>query len=65
MSEPRVPNRAESLLSDLRELIAEEMYLLGRELDDSLESGERHRLTELSDLLDQSCKLLTEHRPPH
>jgi hypothetical protein len=64
MSQPKVPDRTENLLSDLQDLIAEEMYLIGQELEDSLELTERRRLTELSDVLDRACRLLTDHRPP-
>lgn len=56
----RNPN--EKLLPELRALIAEEMFLLGQELDDSLGGQERRRLSELSSLLDQASEMLAQHR---
>lgn len=55
-------DRNETLIPDLRALIAEEMFLLGQELDDSLTPEERRRLSELSVLLDEAVELLNGHR---
>ncbi len=54
--------KGRELLAELRALIAEEMYLLGQELDDSLEAEERRRLTELAEVLNEAAVLLAEHR---
>lgn len=60
-------NRNQAIVQELRELVSEEMYLLGQELDDSLDATQRQRLTELSALLDSAAELLDEHRAarPH
>lgn len=52
----------ESLVAELRGLVAEEMFLLGQELDDTLNGEERRRLTELTKLLDEADTLLELHR---
>ncbi len=50
------------LLAQLRALVAEEMYLIGQELDDSLDATERRRLTELTEVLNDAATMLAEHR---
>ncbi|MGH1491470.1 MAG: hypothetical protein ACRBK7_19075 [Acidimicrobiales bacterium] len=60
-------NGDQAIVRQLREWVSEEMYLLGQELDDSLDGSERKRLTELSALLDSAAESLVEHRAarPH
>ncbi len=60
-------NANRDLIQQLNELISEEMYLLGQELNDSLVATERSRLRELSTLLDEASDLLAKHRAarPH
>ncbi len=57
-----VGNSNQELLAQLQGLIAEEMFLLGQGLDDSLSGDERRRLAELSDLLDRAAEMLDQHR---
>lgn len=46
----------------LRSMVAEEMFLLGQELNDSLDSDQQARLTELTASLDEVCDLMASHR---
>lgn len=52
----------DSIVAQLRQLVAEEMHLLGQELEDSLDSAESDRLAQLCASLDEATELLTEHR---
>lgn len=58
---------AEAIVDGLRRMIAEEMHLLGQELEDSLTATESDRLDELAAELDRATELLVEHRAtrPH
>ena len=57
----------DTILAGLRRLMAEEMFLLGRELEDSLDGSSSHRLEEVCDTLDQALELLAQHQAarPH
>ncbi len=57
MSDEPVP-----VVETVRRMIAEEMFLLGRELEDSLDTGQQARLEELAASLDELCELLSSHR---
>ncbi len=50
------------VIGALRRLVAEEMFLLGQELEDSLDANQRTRLDELSVSLDDICELMASHR---
>ncbi len=50
------------VIAALRRLVAEEMFLLGQELEDSLDASQRTRLAELSASLDDVCELMASHR---
>lgn len=51
-----------TLVDQIRQLVSEEMFLLGQELDDALDARQQHRLSELTDTLDEVGDLLTAHR---
>lgn len=51
-----------TLVDQIRQLVSEEMFLLGQELDDALDARQQHRLSELADTLDEVGDLLTAHR---
>lgn len=48
--------------ANLRRMVAEEMFLLGQELEDALDAGQQDRLDELTATLDEICELMTSHR---
>jgi len=52
----------DAVMEGLRQLIAEEMYLLGRELEDSLDGGQPARLEHLIETLDAAAELLARHQ---
>ena len=56
------PASADQLVEGLRHLVDEEMHLLGRELEDSLGTGQSSRLTYVSGVLDEVEQLLLKHR---
>lgn len=62
MDDGPMTDNNEQLIAELSELIAEEMHLIGLELDDNLKPGDRTRLAELSALLDRASELLARHR---
>lgn len=51
-------------LADLRQLVAEEMHLLGLELEDAIDGSQIDRLEQLTQVLNEACDLLSRHRPP-
>lgn len=57
----------DTVLAGLRQLMAEEMYLLGQELEDSLDGRSSQRLEQVCDTLDQALELLAQHQAarPH
>ena len=52
-------------LERLRQLVAEELHLLGRELNDSLAPGRARRLATITETLDAAEQLLVRHRQAH
>lgn len=52
----------ETVITGLRDLVAEEMHLLGQELEDSLDRGQFERLQRLRGVLDEASELLNSHR---
>ncbi len=52
----------DAVLEGLQNLVAEEMHLLGQELEDSLDKGQYDRLQQLCHALDDAAELLTKHR---
>jgi hypothetical protein len=52
----------DTFITGLRQLLAEEMHLLGQELEDSLTAVQAHRLDSLSAVLDEATELLNQHR---
>ncbi len=52
----------ETIITGLRRLVAEEMHLLGQELEDSLDGQQSTRLDDLGEALDRTAELLAEHR---
>jgi len=46
----------------LRRMVTEEMFLLGQELNDSLDAGQQDRLDQLTASLDEVCDLMASHR---
>jgi len=48
----------ETVLEGLRRLIAEEMHLVGQELEDSLDPHQSQRLAQLIETLDRAADLL-------
>ncbi|MGI9596700.1 MAG: hypothetical protein ACR2QK_11100 [Acidimicrobiales bacterium] len=55
-------NDPEMVLAELRKMVAEEMFLLGQELEDSLDGKQQQRLTSLATSLDEATDLLSLHR---
>jgi len=43
-------------------MVTEEMFLLGQELNDSLDAGQQDRLAQLTTSLDEVCDLMASHR---
>ena len=46
----------------LRELVAEEMHLLGLEVESALDGAQLNRREELTEALDEANRLLSRHR---
>ncbi len=59
------PDDDRQWLERLRQLVAEELHLLGRELNDSLAPGRARRLSQLTETLDEAERLLVKHRQAH
>ncbi len=55
-------NDSRAVIDSLHRMVAEEMFLLGQELDDSINAAQQARLADLTATLDEVCELMASHR---